>query len=1055
MTAATACRTCGTEPREGARFCDGCGAPVTEHDTHAEYKQVTILFADVVHSMDIAAAVGAERLREIMADLVNITTAVVRRYGGTVDKFTGDGIMAVFGAPVALEDHATRACLAALGVQAEMKRLAVEVRERDGVDLQLRVGLNSGQVIAGDVGSHSIGYTTIGEQVGFAQRMESVAPPGGVMLSASTARLVDGAADLAGPDTVRIKGAEEPVAAHRLLRMGERHRDVGRAESNLVGRQWEMAAAEGLLQRAVDGQGAVVGVVGPPGIGKSRLVRELSAIATTRGVDVFTAFCESHTSQVAFQAVARLLRAVTGIKGLDPHAARARIRTHFPDADPEDLLLFDDLLGTADPDVELPKIDPDARRRRLTALVNATSLARDAPAVYVIEDVHWIDAVSESMLADFFAVIPQTSSLVLVSYRPEYEGALVRMHGAQIIALAPLSGTETAALVSELLGPDRSVGELGDTVTDRAAGNPFFAEEIVRDLAERGVLKGKPGAYTSTAEMTEVSVPATLQATIAARIDRLDPKAKRTLNAAAVVGSRFGPHLLTALGVEPVVGDLVTAQLIDQVSFSSQAEYVFLHPLIRSVAYESQLKSDRTRMHRRLAEAIESGDPASADESAALIAEHFEAAGDLHAAFSWHMRAGAWLTHRDVAAARGSWQRARRVADRLSDADPQRAAMRIAPRTMLCATAFMAGGSMADTGYGELRELADSTGDKMSLAVGMAGWITALVVHARFREASRLASELADLLESIGDPTLTLGLLYGVVVAKYQAGEMAETLVFAERVIDLADGDPRRGNLIVSSPLAGAILLRGCARCCLGDHRWRGDLGEAATIVRGFDGRMRALLSLIKCGLTINNGVLLPDEMAQQETAELLGIVERSADRYALNCARYARGLTLVAHYGPHHAEGLALLRAAREAALQEQFTRMAATLVGTHLAAAEARAGNLDGAIELSRDALEDEMTSGEKLFLGRATFFLVEALLRRGSDTDLREAQSAIDQLAAVPIEPGFVMYEIWLPRMRALMARARGDEACYREYRDRYRDMAKTLGFEGHIAWAEAMP
>src|ERR1700747_2901414 len=178
MTAATACRTCGTQPREGARFCDACGsliAPVTEH---AEYKQVTVLFADVVHSMDIALAVGAERLREIMADLADRCAAVVQRYGGTVDKFTGDGIMAVFGAPVALEDHAIRACLAALGVQEEVKRLAVDVRNRDGVDLQLRVGLNSGEVIPGELGSGPFGYTAVGEQVGMAQRMESVAPAG-------------------------------------------------------------------------------------------------------------------------------------------------------------------------------------------------------------------------------------------------------------------------------------------------------------------------------------------------------------------------------------------------------------------------------------------------------------------------------------------------------------------------------------------------------------------------------------------------------------------------------------------------------------------------------------------------------------------------------------------------------------------------------------------------------------------------------------------------------------------------------------------------------------
>jgi class 3 adenylate cyclase len=558
--------------------------------------------------MGLAATVGSERLREIMAELVNCASSVVQGYGGTVVQFTGDGLMAVFGAPVALEDHAVRACLAALGVQEEAKRLAVELAERDGVDLELRVGLNSGQVIAGEIGSGPFGYTAVGEQVGMAQRMESVAPPGGVMLSASTARLVEGAATLDEPEHVLVKGADAPVTAYRLLDMGEPHRAVGRPESNLVGRRWEMSAVEGLLNRAIDGHGAVVGVVGPPGIGKSRLVREVAAMARQGSVEVFTTFCESHTSQVPFHVVARLLRAAAGVEGLGAQAARDRLRDRVSDADPEDLLLLNDLLGIADPDTPSPLIDPDARRRRLTALVNAVSLARKTPAVYVVEDAHWIDEVSESMLAEFLTVIPQTPSLVLVTYRPEYEGALARMHGAQTIALAPLSDSETATLVTELLGPDPSVGELGHTIAERAAGNPFFAEEIVRELAGRGVLHGEPGAYLLMREVAEISVPATLQATIAARIDRLDPKAKRTLSAAAVVGSRFRLDLLAVLGVEPVVADLAAADLIDQIRFTREPEYVFHHPLIRTVAYEAQLKSDRAELHRGVAAAIETGD---------------------------------------------------------------------------------------------------------------------------------------------------------------------------------------------------------------------------------------------------------------------------------------------------------------------------------------------------------------------------------------------------------------------------------------------------------------
>ena len=257
--------------------------------------------------------------------------------------------------------------------------MAAEVARRDGVALRVRVGLNSGRVIAGEIGSGSLGYAATGETVGFAQRMESVAPPGGVMLSESTARLVEHTVVLAEPEWVRIKGADEPVRARRLLAIGPRDGLVGRAEASLVGRRWEMAALDAMVDRAIGGRGGVVNVVGPPGIGKSRVAREAAALAAGRGVEVFWAFCESHARDIPFHAVTRLLRASTGVADLDGEAARARLRAYVPaDADPQDLLLLDDLLGIADPDVPLPQIDPDARRRRLTALINTASLARTA-----------------------------------------------------------------------------------------------------------------------------------------------------------------------------------------------------------------------------------------------------------------------------------------------------------------------------------------------------------------------------------------------------------------------------------------------------------------------------------------------------------------------------------------------------------------------------------------------------------------------------------------------------------------------------------------------------
>ena len=243
MTPAPAgCRSCGAAPHEGARFCDECGSPLVASVDATEYKQVTVLFADVVGSMEIAAAVDPERLREIMTGLVERSAAVVRRYGGGMVEFTGDGVMALFGAPVALEDHAFRGCLAALDIQEQASRVAVEVQRRDGVALRLRVGLNSGRVIAGEIGSGSLGYAAMGEEVGMAQRMESVAPPGGVMLSESTARLVEHPAMLAEPEWVHIKGADEPVRAQRLVAVEPRHGLLSRSESSLIGRHSEMAS---------------------------------------------------------------------------------------------------------------------------------------------------------------------------------------------------------------------------------------------------------------------------------------------------------------------------------------------------------------------------------------------------------------------------------------------------------------------------------------------------------------------------------------------------------------------------------------------------------------------------------------------------------------------------------------------------------------------------------------------------------------------------------------------------------------------------------------------
>jgi hypothetical protein len=959
----------------------------------------------------------------------------------------------VFGAPVALEDHAVRACLAAMAVQEEAKRLAVSVHDRDGVELLLRVGLNSGQVIAGEIGSGPFGYTAIGEQVGMAQRMESVAPPGGVMLSASTARLVDDAATLGESELVQIKGADTPVPARRLLAIATEPGRIGRRDAALVGRQWEMNTVTGILDRSITGHGCLVGVVGPPGIGKSRLVRETAAIARRRGVEVISTFCESHTSDVPFHVVARLLRAAFGVSELDDGAARARIREQVPQADPQDVLLLDDLLGIADPDMALPRIDPDARRRRLTALFNAVSLAGETPALYVIEDAHWIDEVSESMLADLLAVIPQTVSMVLVTYRPEYRGVVAQMPSAHTIALAPLSDSEISALVGELLGSDPSVGELSTTIVSRAAGNPFFAEEIVRDLAESGVLGGDRGGYIGRTGVAEVSVPATLQAAIAARIDRLDAAAKRTLSAAAAIGSRFGTELFSALGVDPSLDELVAAELIDQVRFTPRAEYVFHHPLIRAVAYETQLKSHRAELHRRLAAVIEANNPDSADENAALIAEHAEAAGDLRAAYAWQMRAATWWTNRDIAAARLSWERARQVSDALPADDPDRTAMRIAPRALLCGSACRGWReNIAGTRFDELCELCTAAGDKASLAIGIAGLVGEHLFRGRVRQASQRAAELMALVEAVGDPTLTVGLSAVAIGGKIRTDEMTDVLRWSDTVVQLANGDPAKGDFLISSPLAAALASRGVARCGLGRPGWREDLDQAVATMYRTELGWEPLAIAYKYAPAIPNRVLLADDSALHEIDEVLHIAERLGDDVGLGIVRFTMGLALLHRDSTDAGRGLELLMQVRDSCLHERFFMSELPIIDVYTARQRASGRDDNDAIPLIHAAVDELFDAGQLGWCGPATGVLVEALLDRGDDGDVPEADAAIDRLAAVSADHGWVISEVWSLRLRAQLVRARGDEVAYRELRDRHRAMARSLGFEGHMQWAE---
>ena len=377
------CGRCGNSLRASARFCDACGSPLDPSLLVGERKQVTVLFADVVGSMGLAATLDPEQLREIMHGLFNRSAAVVQRYQGTLDKFTGDGLMAMFGAPVALEDHALRACICALEIQAVARRLADDVRLKYSVELQVRIGVNSGEVVAGQIGVGPTSYTVVGHPVGMAQRMEAAADPGTILCTASTARLVEHSAILGPTEWVSVKGTGEPVPARRLERVESDRIMMGRDEGPLMGRDADLAA---LITAFNGGQLSVVSVVGEPGLGKSRLIREFAARATAYGAQIVITRCDSHTANVPLHALSRMLRAMFGIGRLDAPTARAHIAAQLegvvePDSGDSDILF--DLLSVGDTDTTAPTMNADARRRRLIEVLG--KVARGAPGA---DDLH-------------------------------------------------------------------------------------------------------------------------------------------------------------------------------------------------------------------------------------------------------------------------------------------------------------------------------------------------------------------------------------------------------------------------------------------------------------------------------------------------------------------------------------------------------------------------------------------------------------------------------------------------------------------------------------------
>jgi class 3 adenylate cyclase/tetratricopeptide (TPR) repeat protein len=801
-------------------------------EADGERKQVTVLFADVKGSMDLAEQHDPEQWHKIMQGFFSILADEVHRFEGTVDKFTGDGIMAVFGAPLAHEDHARRACFAALRMLDDIAEYAAELRRKHGLNFSARIGINSGEVIAGAIGRGSdSGYTAIGHTVGLAQRMEALAEPGKAYLTEVAAELARGFFELEDLGEFEIKGASRPIRVFELAGVGTaRSRlDLSRERgfSRFVGRDEEMNVLAEALERAKASDGGVIGIVAEPGVGKSRLCHEFAERARSSGLEVFEAQAQAHGREIPFMPVLQMLRAYFGIADADPERiVREKIAGRALLLDPdfvEDLPVLFDFLGVPDPDRPAPQLSAEARQRALRGIVCRLVRApnRRDPIVTVIEDLHWIDEGSAAMLDDLFGAVEDTQTLVVVNFRPEYTRGWKGPSNYREISLEPLGPGDTRELLRDLAGEDPSLDGLAELIHERTAGNPFFVEEIMRALAEAGNLEGERGAYRLARPVEDTGVPASVQTVLAARIDRLRPEAKRLLQAASVAGKEMGESTLglisgfaTSAESEAPLHELIVAGFLYEAEIYPSRVFAFRHPLTREVAYGTQLAEQRAKTHAAMARAMVELNPERHDELAALISNHMEQGGEKLEAARWAERAAHWAGHSRPNDALRLWRSVMKLAGELEQSE-EADALAVSSRLLQLDYAWRLGMNREEVSRleAEAGEIATRTGDLRSLALlqmlrsarpGLeqttAEWIAGVA------EASRLADES-------GDHHLRVAIRAAGAYAYLCAADFEGLDRVADEVLELAGDDNSAGaGIVIGSPVAWAFGAKAIVR---------------------------------------------------------------------------------------------------------------------------------------------------------------------------------------------------------------------------------------------------
>jgi class 3 adenylate cyclase/tetratricopeptide (TPR) repeat protein len=1043
---ALACPSCGFSNEPSEKFCGGCGAPfgasagaatasrfnsaesytpkhlaekirTSKATLEGERKQVTVLFADLKGSMELLADRDPEEARKLLDPVLDRMMEAVHRYEGTVNQVMGDGIMALFGAPLAHEDHAVRACYAALRMQESLKRYADDTRRSHGVEAQIRVGLNSGEVVVRTVGSDlRMDYTAVGQTTHLAARMEQLALPGTVRLTGATLRLAEGYVEVRSLGPIPVKGLPEPIEIFELTGAGQARTRLQAAAlrglTRFVGRDTEVEHLRRVLGQAAAGRGQVVAIVGEAGVGKSRLTYEFTHSHRAQDWLILEASSVSYAKATSYGPVIDLLKGYFKIGDRDDHREmRAKVLGRVLSLDRALEPLLPPLLAVLDVPVEDAAwqiLDPP-ERRQLTLDAVKRLLLRESqvqPLLLVFEDLHWVDGEMQALLDSLVDSLGSARLLLLVNYRPGYSHRWVSKTAYSQLWLDTLPAESTRELLAALLGPDPKLVPLTQMLVKR--GNPFFLEETVRTLVEAGALAGERGAYRLTRPVEALQVPATVQTILAARIDRLPADDKQLLQTASVIGKDVPYALLAAIAEQPEealrrgLGHLQEAEFLYETQLFPDSEYTFKHALTHEVTYSGLLQERRRALHARVVDVIETLHRNRLGEQIERLAHH-AVRGDLHEkAVSYLRQAGL------KAAARSAHPDALRQPG-------GKAAARAANQE---AVALLDQALQALTHVPEGRAKLEQAIDiRLELR-------PPLLQLGRLRDLLQISKEAEHLGAELGDEG-RLGRVYSCLLNyHYLNGEPDLAVEYGERCLRIADATQD-------------LALQAQARCYLGlschtqgQYR-RAELilrqnVDALALARGTAADQSAIFYVPSSGWLAFTLAELGDFHAADACADqTLRVADAAGHAYGQAIARTMAGLVWLRRGHLERAFGYLgpSLEACREKPLLDVWRPIPASLLGL----TQALSGKLDEAMPLLRDGVHLSEALGINAYLALWTLNLAEGLMTAGQLDQAHEtARHALD-LAVSHKERG---HQAWALRLLGELSAMReppaGDEA-----------------------------